>query len=94
MDPNFIVALCAFVVSFVSLLRGIGKDSKNNSAELTTVIVKLENIGSDITEIKKDMRSVKADVREHGEKIAKLEQKIAALEQLVDVYHKLDESAE
>lgn len=94
MEPNVIIALCALVISFVSLLRGFGKDTKNNSVEMTTVIVKLENIGNDITEIKKDIRSVKADVREHGEKIAKLEQKIAALERLVNVYHQLDESKE
>lgn len=85
-----IIALGALIISGLALIRTLSKDSKNNATELTTVIVKLEAIGSDITEIKKDLRGVKADIREHGEKIAKTEQRVEALEKLVKIYHTSD----
>ena len=82
-----IIALGALIISGLSLIRAFSKDNKSNTTELTTVIVKLESIGSDITEIKKDIRSVKADLREHGERITKVEQKVESLEKIVNMYH-------
>jgi chromosome segregation ATPase len=87
MTPNEIIALGALFISGLSLIRSFSKDSKGSAAELTTMIVKLEQIGSDIAEIKKDLRSVKADLREHSERITRTEQKIEALEKMVQVYH-------
>ena len=90
MGVGEIIALGALIISGLSLIRAFGKDNKSNTTELTTVIVKLESIGSDITEIKKDIRSVKADLREHGERITKVEQKVEALEKIVNMYHRGD----
>lgn len=87
MGVGEIIALCALIISGLSLVRAFGKDTKCNTTELTTVIVKLETIASDIVEIKKDIRSVKADLREHGERITKVEQKVVALEKIVNMYH-------
>ena len=83
MGVGEIIALGALVVSGLALLRGYSKDAKGNNTELTTVIVKLENIGKDIAEIKKDLRSVKDDLREHGERIARAEQRIETLERII-----------
>lgn len=90
MNTSEIIALVALIFSGITLIRAFGKDNKSNTTELTTVIVKLENIGSDITEIKKDIRSVKADLREHGERIARAEQKIKAIEKTINIYHHCD----
>lgn len=90
MGVGEVIALGALIISGLSLIRAFGKDNKSNTTELTTVIVKLENIGSDIVEIKKDIRSVKADLREHGERITKVEQKVEALEKIVNMYHRCD----
>lgn len=87
MIPSEYVSLGALLISALSLIRAFSKDSKGNAAELTTVIVKLENIGNDITEIKKDIRSVRAEIREHSERIAKMEQRMDALEEIVKIYH-------
>lgn len=89
-----IIAAGALLVSALALIRSFSRDSKGNTTEMTTVIVKLETIGSDITEIKKDIRSVKADLREHGERITKAEQKIEALEKIVKLYHNHDNPAD
>lgn len=80
----------ALVISAISLAFGIysgvanlkrnsKNDTKTDTAQLTTVIVKLENIGNDISEIKNDLRDVKADVKDHGNRIVKLEQQVKVL---------------
>lgn len=89
-----IFALGALIVSGIALLRSFAKDSKSNNVELTTVIVKLESIGSDITEIKKDIRSVKADLKEHSDRITRAEQKIEAIDRIVKLYHRCDNPEE
>lgn len=85
-----IIALGALIISGLSLIRAFSKDSRGGATELTTVIVKLETIASDIVEIKKDIRSVKADLREHGERITKVEQKVEGLEKIVNMYHRCE----
>lgn len=93
-----IISILALIVSIVLMIWNIRKDSKkessDNVASMTTVIVKLENIGRDISEIKNDLRSVKADVRDHGERIARNEQKIKDLEKIVKMYHHCDNISE
>ena len=49
-------------------------DDKKNAAEMTTVIVKLENIGIGITEIKSEMSNVKNDIKEDRERIIRVEE--------------------
>ena len=94
MGTSEIIALVALIFSGITVIRAFGKDSKSNNTELTTVIVKLENIGGDIAEIKKDIRSVKSDLREHGERITRAEQKIEAIEKTINIYHHCDISEE
>lgn len=67
----------------VGMKRNSRNDTKNEASQLTTVIVKLENIGNDISEIKNDLRDVKADVKEHGARIIKLEQQIKVLNKVI-----------
>ena len=63
------------------------RDEKNDAgkeaSQLTTVIVKLENIGNDITEMKNDLRDIKADIKEHLSRIVKLEQAVKVLNHIV-----------
>lgn len=87
MSIGEIISALALVISFIVLIRSVGKDSKADSTSLTTVIVKLENIGAGITEIKNDIKGVKNDVRDHGERITRAEQKIKHLEKMVGLYH-------
>jgi hypothetical protein len=65
----------ALVLSAISLAFGIYQgvsnlkrnnrnDDKTDATQLTTVIVKLENIGNDVSEIKSDMRNVKEDMKD------------------------------
>lgn len=59
-----------------NMKRNQKTDDKSEATQLTTVIVKLENIEGGISDIKKEINSVKNDVREDRERIVKLEAKM------------------
>lgn len=57
-----------------NLKRNDKKDTAEETAQLTTVIVKLENIGDGVSEIKSDMKNVKGEVQELRERLVAVEQ--------------------
>lgn len=69
------------VISVFSLLLAIytflSRNTKENTTELTTVIVKLENIGNGITDIKSEIASMKNDQKEDHDKLIKLESSLS-----------------
>ena len=69
------------VISVLSLLLAIytflSRNTKQNTTELTTVIVKLENIGNGITDIKSEIASMKNDQKEDHDKLIKLESSLS-----------------
>lgn len=84
----------ALVISGISLAFGIYQgvcnlrrnnkaDDKKDATQLTTVIVKLENIGDGVTEIKSDLKNIKDDIKEFREWKATATQQIKALEKNV-----------
>lgn len=84
----------ALVISAISLAFGLysgisnlkrnnKNDAKSESAQLTTVIVKLENIGNDINEIKSDLRDVKDDIKDHSNRLVAVEQQVKVLNNTV-----------
>ena len=64
----------AIYSGIANLKRNRSKDDKSDATEMTTVIVKLENIGTGITEIKSEMTNVKNDIKENRERIIKVEE--------------------
>lgn len=68
------VSLAFAIYSGMSNMKRNQKtDTKQDTAELTTVIVKLENIGTGIAEIKSEMSNVKNDVKETRERLIQAE---------------------
>lgn len=63
----------AIFFGIVALQRNKSKDDKHDAAELTTVIVKLENISTGISDIKSNMRSVEGEVKELRDRVIKAE---------------------
>ena len=82
-----VISAAAFIVSLVqavfNMRRANRSDNKADSAQLTTVIVKLESINDDTKEIKSDLRDVKSDLKDHSERLVRAEQQIKALEKNV-----------
>ena len=86
----------ALLISGVSLAFGIytgiaaikrnqKTDAKQDASELTTVIVKLENIGNGITEIKAEMTNVKNDIKDDRERIIRLEESAKQAHKRLDI---------
>ena len=78
------VSLAFGIYQGVSNLRRNNKqDDKKDATQLTTVIVKLENIGDGVTEIKSDLKNIKDDIKEFREWKAAATQQIKVLEKNV-----------
>lgn len=76
------------LISFVSLLLAlysfVSRNHKENTTELTTVIVKLENIGTGIADIKTEIAGLKNDQKEDHDRLIKVEASVATMWKRVD----------
>ena len=81
---SFFSLLVAVVVAVVGLRRNHAADEREAAAEMTTVIVKLENIADGISEIKSDMKNVKIDVQELRERLVIVEQSTKSAHKRLD----------
>lgn len=76
------------VISVLSLLLTAymftTRNSKENTTELTTVIVKLENIGVGITDIKSEIAALRNDQRDDHDRLIKVEQSLATAWKRID----------
>ena len=89
----------ALVISIISVVFGIWSgvtnikrneknDTKADATEMTTVIVKLENIGIGISEIKNEMTNVKNDIKESRERLIKVEESAKQAHKRLDALEK------
>ena len=71
------MAQLPYIVSVIALLFSVYQfvkhTEKEDTGQITTVIVKLENIAEGISEIKADIRNVKEDVQTLRERIVAVE---------------------
>jgi peptidoglycan hydrolase CwlO-like protein len=78
------VSVAFGIIQGLSNMRRNNKaDDKNDATQLTTVIVKLENIANGVAEIKSEMTNVKADIKESRERLIKVEQQVKVLNKTV-----------
>lgn len=71
-----------------NIRRSEKSDTKADASQLTTVIVKLENIGTGITEIKSEMSNVKNEQKESRERIIKVEESAKQAHKRLDTIEK------
>lgn len=87
MDPTIFIAAAALLISLIMAVFNIWqankKANKEDSSQLTTVIVQLESIKEDTREIKNDLRDAKSDLKDHSERLVKAEQEIKVLNHTV-----------
>jgi|GEM_PF-420189 len=90
----------ALVISVISVTFGIYQtisnlkrnekaDAKSDASQLTTVIVKLENISTGITRIETEMSNIKEEVKEDHERLVKVEESTKSVHKRVDALEKL-----
>jgi peptidoglycan hydrolase CwlO-like protein len=74
----------AIFMGVVNMKRNKTVDDKKEATELTTVIVKLENISNDTKDIKSELRSVRTEVGELRERVIVTEQSSKSLHKRID----------
>ena len=86
-EPTIFIAAASLIISLIiavfNIWRANKADNKEDSSQLTTVIVQLESIKEDTREIKSDLRDVKSDLKDHSERLVKLEQEVKVLNDTV-----------
>lgn len=87
-DASVLISALAVVLSLIfgisNIKRGNKEDTKNDTTQLTTVIVKLETIKDGISEIKNDMKNIRNSIQELRERIAKAESAISSAHKRLD----------
>ena len=73
---SFISLAFAMYAGINTLIRNRRMEDKKDASELTTVIVKLEGISRDTSEIKNDLKDVKQDVKKHDELIIRIDESL------------------
>ena len=79
----------ALYQGITNMKRNKTQDDKQDASQLTTVIVKLENIGEGVNEIKSDMKGVKEDVVELRERIVAVEQSAKSAHHRIDLLERV-----
>lgn len=70
------LSLCSLLLAGYTFLN---RNTKENTTELTTVIVKLESIGNGIADIKAEINSMKTDQKEDHDRLIKVESSLSSL---------------
>ena len=65
--------IVAIIVAITNIRNQNYRADRESTSQITTLIVKLENIADGINEIKSDMRNVKNDVQDLRERLAIVE---------------------
>jgi len=77
--------IVAITVAIINIRRGNASNDKQEASQITTLIVKLENINDGINEIKSDMKSVRTDMQELRDRVVIVEQSAKS------AHHRLDD---
>jgi len=71
---SVVSVIIAAVVAAVNIKRSNANDNREEATNLTTLIVKLENISDGVNEIKSDMRNMKSDIQDLRDRLIRVEQ--------------------
>lgn len=71
---SVISVVIAATVAATNIKRNNANDNRQEATNLTTLIVKLENISNGVNEIKSDMRNMKSDIQDLRDRLIRVEQ--------------------
>lgn len=75
----------AIYQGLTNMKRNQKADDKSEASQLTTVIVKLENIGTGITRIENEINNIKSDVKEDHERLIRTEESAKRANERMDL---------
>ncbi len=85
------ITVIALLISAIALWRNLKSDTKNDGAQTSEILVKMEIMQSDIKEIKADFKSevkgLRSEVENIKERIVKVEQSASSAHKRIDGLH-------
>lgn len=90
---SIISLVVAAIVGFTNIKRNQHADNRQAAAEMTTVIVKLETLNNNVTEMKTELRSLGTNYQEIREKLIILEQSTKSAHHRIDTLEGKDTSS-
>jgi predicted nuclease with TOPRIM domain len=95
LTPTILISALGVAVAVYAAIRANKKDCKDETksaaVEMTTVIVKLENIDSGIKDIKSDFKSMKTEFDSLRERVARCEESSKSAHKRLDEIVKIGE---
>lgn len=86
-----ILPVLALIISAAALWRNVKGDSKNDGAQISEILVKMELVQSDLKEIKADFKSevktIKADMESLKDRVVVVEQSAKSAHKRIDGLH-------
>lgn len=83
--------IIAIIVAISNIRNKNYLNDRESASQITTLIVKLENIADGVNEIKSDMRNMRTDVENIRERLAKVEQSTKQAHKRIDVMTGIDD---
>ena len=81
---SILSVIIAGIVAATNIKRNNSQDNRQDASNLTTLIVKLENINEGINEIKSDMRNMKNDIQDLRDRLIIAEQAVKSAQHRID----------
>lgn len=81
---SLIVAATMCIINLTNLKRSRSHDTRQEAIELTTLLVKLENISNGVNEIKSNMRDMENDNKELRDRLIVVEQQAKSAHRRLD----------
>lgn len=95
MDFKDALSLLSLIIAFIALWRNQKKDSRDDGAQISEVLVKLEILQSDLKEIKADFKSevkaIRTDLEIFKERLVMVEQSTKSAHKRLDEIHGVEE---
>lgn len=81
---EYVPLLISGMALLFSAYQFVKATEKEDTTQITTVLIKLEGIADGIAEIKADMKNVKSDIRQLYERLAKVEASASSAHKRID----------
>ena len=97
-DIKDIATIISLLIAAAALFRNIKGDTKNDGAQISEILVKMELVQSDLKEIKADfkaeIRTLKSDLESIKERMVVVEQSVKSAHKRIDGLHGEHQSEE
>lgn len=79
-----LASIITLAIRLFNFTRQIKKDAGADSSQMTTVIIKLENIQQGVNELKKDVTTVKSDLKDMDRRLTIAEESLKSAWKTID----------